>query len=128
MQVLKNIILVGMGGFIGSSLRYLVSGWAQSWMKSGVFPIGTATVNILGCLVIGFLGGWAENSQMFSPHLRLFLFLGLLGGFTTFSSFGHETMALMRDGESLLAFANVVGQIVLGFGAVMLGYNFTKFF
>jgi len=129
MQVLKNIVLVGMGGFVGSVLRYLISGWAQGWMKNAVFPVGTATVNILGCMVIGLLGGLAESSQMFSPQLRLFLFLGLLGGFTTFSTFGYETMALVRDGEMLLAFANVAIQLIFGFAAVMLGYNTaTKFF
>jgi CrcB protein len=128
MQALKNILLVGMGGFVGSALRYLVSGWAQSWMKSAVFPVGTATVNILGCLAIGLLGGLAENTQMFSPQLRLFVFLGLLGGFTTFSTFGYETMALVRDGELLLAFANVAFQLIFGFAAVLIGYNTTKFF
>ena len=128
MQVFKNIVLVGMGGFLGSVLRYLLSGWSQGWMKSAVFPVGTATVNILGCLVIGLLGGLAENNQLFSPQLRLFLFLGVLGGFTTFSTFGYETMALVRDRELLLAFANVAIQLIFGFGAVLIGYNSTKFF
>jgi CrcB protein len=128
MQALKNILLVGMGGFVGSALRYLGSGWAQSWMKSAVFPVGTATVNILGCLAIGLLGGLAENTQMFSPQLRLFVFLGLLGGFTTFSTFGYETMALVRDGELLLAFANVAFQLIFGVAAVLIGSNTTKFF
>jgi len=127
MQLFKNIVLVGMGGFAGSVLRYLVSGWSQGWMKSAVFPIGTATVNILGCLLIGLLGGWVENTQLFAPQLRLFLFLGVLGGFTTFSTFGYETMAMVRDGELLLAFANVAGQLIFGFAAVVIGYNSTRF-
>ena len=126
MQTFQNVMLVGFGGFIGSVLRYLISGWIHQILKTSSFPIGTAMVNIIGCLIIGLLGGWAEHLQALGPHARLFLFLGLLGGFTTFSAFGYETMALLRDKELLLAFVNVGMQLFLGFGAVLLGYNCSK--
>lgn len=126
MQTLRNIMLVGFGGFIGSVLRYLVSEWTRHMFGTNSFPVGTATVNITGCLIIGLLGGWAEPLQAFNPHARLFLFLGLLGGFTTFSAFGHETMTLLRDKELLLASANVSMNLLLGFGAVLLGFSCSR--
>ena len=122
MQTFQNIMMVGFGGFIGSVLRYLASGWTNNMFKTASFPIGTAAVNITGCLIIGFLGGWADNSQAISPHVRLFLFLGILGGFTTFSAFGYETVTLMRNKELFMAFLNVSVHLLLGFGAVLLGY------
>lgn len=126
MQTFQNIMLVGFGGFIGSVLRYLVSGWMHNMFKADSFPVGTAIVNITGCLVIGLLGGWADHLQALNPHTRLFLFLGLLGGFTTFSAFGYETMALLRDRELFLAFVTVSVNLLLGFGAVFLGYNCSR--
>ena len=119
-------MLVGFGGFIGSVLRYLASGWMHHIFKTDSFPVGTAMVNITGCLAIGLLGGWTEHLQTFSPHTRLFLFIGLLGGFTTFSSFGYETMALLRDEELFLAFVNVAMHLLLGFAAVLIGFNCSK--
>ena len=94
---MRQIIIVGLGGFAGSILRYLVSGWVQRLADSALFPYGTLSVNVLGCLAIGLLGGWADNAELFSPSTRLFLLIGVLGGFTTFSTFGYETMALLRD-------------------------------
>ncbi len=126
MQTFRNIMLVGFGGFSGSILRYLASGWIQHIFKTNSFPVGTAVVNITGCFIIGLLGGWAEHSQAFSPHARLFLFLGLLGGFTTFSAFGYETVTLLRNKEILLAFLNIGMHLLLGFGAVLLGFNCSK--
>ena len=126
MQTFQNIMLVGCGGFIGSVLRYLVSGCMYHLFKTASFPIGTVIVNITGCLAIGLLGGWADHFQALNPHTRLFLFLGLLGGFTTYSSFGYETMALMRDRELFLAFVSVSAHLLLGFGAVILGYNCSR--
>ena len=116
-----NVILVGIGGLIGSILRYLVSGYVQQWTQSFEFPYGTLAVNLIGCLVIGFLSQLADARGVFSTEVRVLVFVGLLGGFTTFSSFGNETMNLMRDGEMLPAFANVSAHMVLGLGAVWLG-------
>ena len=122
MQSLLNIIFVGLGGFMGSALRYLVAGWINGLFKSSSLPLGTAVVNVAGCLVIGLAGGWFAQPQAPSPHLRLLFVVGLLGGFTTFSAFGWETITLLREQQPLLALANVGGQLVLGLGAVALGF------
>lgn len=115
------IMLVGVGGFLGSVLRYLVGGWVHRVLDNPWFPYGTLFVNLIGCLIIGFLGGLTETRQVFAPETRLFLFLGVLGGFTTFSSFAYETSAFLNDGQILLASFNVGSQVVLGLVAVWLG-------
>ena len=114
-------LLVGAGGFLGSILRFAVTGWAHRVVPFAGFPWGTLAVNVIGCLAIGFLAGLGETRQLFSPEARLFLFLGLLGGFTTFSTFGYETLALLRDGEPLRAAANVTAQVLAGLAAAWLG-------
>ncbi len=125
MKQFLNILVVGAGGFLGSVFRYLVSGALQKLSPEGVFPLGTLGVNVIGCLVIGLLAGAAENMQVFGPQVRLFLFLGVLGGFTTFSSFGYETMSMLRDGQALAAMANVGLHVVAGLFAVWLGLTVT---
>jgi len=121
--VMQNILFVGLGGFVGSVLRYLVAGWVQKLSDAPFFPCGTLSVNVVGCLVIGLLGGWADNANLFSPPVRLFLLVGLLGGFTTYSTFGYETVALLRDRQALAALGYVGLHLILGFGAVALGYG-----
>jgi CrcB protein len=86
-----------------------------------VLPWGTLAVNVLGCLAIGFCGGLAESRQLFAADARLFLFIGVFGGFTTFSTFGYETFALLRDGDTLRAILNILLQIGFGLGAVWAG-------
>ncbi|MBN1270257.1 MAG: fluoride efflux transporter CrcB [Kiritimatiellae bacterium] len=120
---MRNLLIVGAGGFLGSVMRYLLSGWCQALSGSGTFPYGTLGVNAVGCLAIGFLGGLSENIDVFGRDVRLFLFLGLLGGFTTFSTFGYETMALLRDGQVVSAGINILAQVVLGLAAVWIGYG-----
>lgn len=93
----------------------------QGLLRSADFPYGTIAVNITGCLIIGFLSQLAESQGAFIPETRAFLFIGFLGGFTTFSTFGNETMNLFRDGENVLALINVAVQIGVGLGAVWLG-------
>ena len=90
------------------------------------FPYGTLAVNVAGCLAVGVLGGLTESRQILGPDLRLFLFLGLLGGFTTLSTFGYETMALLRDSEQLRAAANVLMHVFAGLFAVWLGYSLSR--
>lgn len=85
------------------------------------FPLGTLAVNILGCLLIGVLNGLAETRQVIGPELRLFLMIGMLGGFTTFSTFGYETLALIRDADLVQAMGNVMAQVFFGLIAVWLG-------
>ncbi len=123
-----NLVYVGVGGFLGSIGRYLVAGAVYQVFPNNYFPIGTAVVNILGCFVIGLLNGLTELRQLLNPEMRIFLLIGLLGGFTTFSTFGYETIASMRAGEFVSAFANVLIQVIVGLSAVWLGYNVTRYF
>jgi len=118
---LTNILLVGFGGFIGSVLRYLASGYVQQSTKSIDFPFGTLAVNVIGCFIIGFLAQLAEDRGVFTSQSRLFVFTGFLGGFTTFSSFGNETLNLARDSQMMNAFANVGANVIVGLFAVWLG-------
>jgi len=113
-----KLFLAGIGGFIGSSLRYAVTGYVQTWSRSIDFPYGTLAVNLIGCFLIGFLSQLAESRGVFTAESRTFVFIGILGGFTTFSAFGNETMNLWRDGENLLAMANVASHLLVGLGAV----------
>jgi fluoride exporter len=116
-----NILFVGLGGALGSIARYLVSTWVQTAAKSINFPFGTLTVNLVGCFVIGFLAQLAEGRGVFTSESRAFVFIGILGGFTTFSSFGNETLNLARGGEFWNALANVGLNVVIGLFAVWLG-------
>ncbi|HZQ06380.1 MAG TPA: fluoride efflux transporter CrcB [Anaerolineae bacterium] len=116
-----RIVLVGLGGAVGSILRYLVSGYVQDASGSIGFPFGTLAVNVIGCLVIGILTQLAEARGILTPEARALLVVGVMGGFTTFSTFGNETVALLRDGENILALVNIGASLVLGFGAVYIG-------
>jgi fluoride exporter len=91
-----QVFLVGAGGFLGAILRYAVGGWVHDMLNNASFPYGTLIVNAIGCLLIGFLSGLAESRSVFGPQARLFIFIGILGGFTTFSSFAYETFSLAR--------------------------------
>ena len=122
-HTVRTLFLIGTGGFIGSILRYLLSGYAQQLSKSILFPFGTLAVNLVGCALVGFLAELADHRGVVSGETRAFLIVGLLGGFTTFSAFGNETMNLLRDGEVWLAFGNIIGHTILGIGAVWLGYS-----
>ena len=117
----SQIILVGIGGFIGSVFRFLLSGFVHRLVPLSEFPFGTLAVNVLGCLLIGLLNGLAETRQIIGPELRLLLMIGMLGGFTTFSAFGYETLALIRDAEVFRATGNVFLQVFFGLVAVWMG-------
>ena len=117
------VLLVGSGGFLGSVIRYLVGQGVLSLSGNSSFPYGTLAVNLLGCLAIGILNGVAETRGLFNTEIRGLIFIGLLGGFTTFSSFSYETLALARDGEVFSAFLNVILQMSLCLGAVWAGYR-----
>lgn len=115
-------IWVGLGGFVGATGRYVVSLGVQRLLPGGVVPYGTLTVNVVGCLAIGLLGGWAEARDLHvAATLRLFLLVGVLGGFTTFSAFAFETLSLTRGGESFPALLHVALHLVLCLAAVGLG-------
>lgn len=118
---MNRILLIGIGGFLGSILRYWVSGYFQRVTGSAQFPYGTLAVNLIGCFVIGFLSQLAETYGVFTAESRAFIFVGLLGAFTTFSTFGNESMNLLRDGGNFFASINVGAHIAFGLGAVWLG-------
>lgn len=116
-----HLLLVGAGGFVGAASRYLVSGLVHRLLPETLFPVGTLTVNVLGSFAIGLLGALAESRGVLTGDARLFLFIGVLGGFTTFSTFAFETMALATDAEVLPALANVLLHLAVCLGAVWLG-------
>lgn len=121
MPSLASIFFAALGGALGSVSRYLLGVWTQSLSKSLDFPFGTLTVNLLGCFVIGFLSHLAESRGAFTPESRAFIFIGILGGFTTFSSFGNDTLNLLRDGETFNALANIGANVIVGLSLVWLG-------
>ena len=121
-----KFLFVGIGGFLGSISRYYVGGLVHRYLDKPWFPYGTLAVNIIGCLVIGFLSGLAEDYQVFSPETRLIVFIGFLGGFTTFSTFGFETFQFLRDGQLLAMVSNISLHLFFGLGAVWAGYTLSK--
>ncbi|HEX3074773.1 MAG TPA: fluoride efflux transporter CrcB [Ignavibacteriales bacterium] len=123
---MQNIILIGLGGFTGSVARYYLGGLVHKWLDLHDFPYGTVVVNIIGCIVIGFLGGLSESRAVFSPEARLFVFIGLLGGFTTFSTFGYDTFRMINSGQLMPAMLNVLVQVVFGVLSVWLGFLTSK--
>jgi CrcB protein len=114
---------IALGSAIGGAARYGCAGLAARWLGAG-FPWGTLIVNASGSLLIGFLAALMapDGRLLAAPDVRAFLMIGILGGFTTFSSFSLETLNLVRDGEWLFAVANVVLSVVLCLVAVWLGY------
>ena len=118
---MKAVLLVALGGAVGSVARYKLSGLILHHTIDWRFPAGTFAVNVLGCLAAGVLAGLAEKHDMLSADARLLLFTGLLGGFTTFSAFGLETMHLLKRGEIAVAAANVVLSVAAGLVALWIG-------
>ena len=121
MPSVDTVIFVAIGGALGSVFRYTLGTWTQTASKSIYFPYGTLAVNLIGCFIIGFLAQLAETRGVFTSESRAFIFIGILGGFTTFSSFGNETINLLRDGETLNALANVGANVIFGLILVWLG-------
>lgn len=119
-----RIFIIGLGGAIGTMLRYFMGGLEYRF-SNGVFPVSTLVVNVTGSLVVGFLWGIVDRFTI-SPNIRLFIFIGVLGGYTTFSTFSLETFNLMRAGEYRIAFFNVAFSVVLCVGAVFTGYVASK--
>jgi len=118
---MESILIIGLGGFIGAVLRYGLSGYVQALSGSIYFPYGTLAVNLLGCFVIGFLSQLVESHGLLGPKTRSFLLIGLLGSFTTFSTFGNESLNLLLDGDNFFSLANISIHILLGLGFVWLG-------
>jgi len=114
-------LLIGVGGFLGSVARYTLSGTIQGLARSETFPYGTLVVNVIGCFAVGLVSYLAESRGAFTADTRAFIVVGVLGGFTTFSAFGNETINLVRGAEGWLASVNVIAHVVLGLGAVWAG-------
>ena len=123
-----NILLIGIGGFLGAVSRYYLGGYVHQLLDKHNFPYGTFAVNVIGCLLIGFLGGFTESKQFISDEARTLLFIGFLGAFTTFSTFGYETMKLIWEQQMLMAGVNVSIHVILGLLAVWLGHLLSKLF
>ena len=124
--MLSRLLFVGIGGFIGAALRYVTSGIVGRLTTKGGFPYGTFVVNMVGCLLIGFLAGLADSRDLFTATSRAFVFTGVLGAFTTFSTFSYETMGLFQNGQTSPALTNLGLQIFLGLVAVWGGIQLAK--
>ncbi|GAB5407893.1 MAG: fluoride efflux transporter CrcB [Balneolaceae bacterium] len=125
---ITSLLAVGAGGFLGAISRYLLSVSVDEYLKSEQFPLGIFIVNIVGCFFIGLLAGVFELKGWMNIELRLFIFTGFLGGFTTFSTFVNDSFLLGKEGEMMAALLNVGGQVLLGLIFVWLGYSVVKFF
>lgn len=121
----KFALIVGAGGFVGSITRYLLSKLVQEASQSA-FPYGTLIVNISGCLLIGFILGIAEKSTWMSPELRMFLMVGICGGYTTFSTFAAENLNMMRDGQFYYILIYTSLSVLTCLIAVYLGHLASK--
>lgn len=121
---MKTVLVIGVGSFIGGTLRYLVAQQVQKNFLS-TFPFGTLSVNIVGCFLIGLVFALSDRGNL-SQEWRLFLATGICGGFTTFSAFSNETIALLRDGQFLYAGLYVTSSVTLGLVATFLGYMILK--
>ena len=116
-----DILMIGLGGFIGAILRYQISGYVQGFSKSDVFPYGTLAVNVLGSFVIGILFYFIESRGTLDPQARAFVLIGVLGAFTTFSTFSIETLNYLLSGEIQWAVLNLTANCFLGLLAAWMG-------
>jgi CrcB protein len=128
-----KIVLIAVGGAFGSLLRYFVQGWVQragnDWSErllGASFPIGTFVVNTTACLAIGLLAGFFASPQLMREEYRIGLTVGVLGGYSTFSTFGLESFNLANDGELALALGNMILSCAVGFAAVWAGYRIAE--
>jgi len=116
----RALLLVGLGGLLGSVARYL--GYlAALRLGAGPFPYGTLVINVLGSFLIGVVYGWTARTSLPGAEIRLFLATGFCGGFTTFSAFSMENITLLKSGNLSYAFLYISGSVLLGIGACLLG-------
>ena len=121
---MKSFLLVFLGGGLGSALRYLVASAMNQYSK--VLPFGTFTVNIIGCLLIGMILGYAQRENTLTSNQTLLLATGFCGGFTTFSAFANENLELIKNGEILNLSVYTIGSILVGVLAVFIGFYLTN--
>ncbi|WP_371366624.1 Putative fluoride ion transporter CrcB [Sporomusa rhizae] len=123
---MESVLIVAVGGGIGSVARYLVSSWAAGRFGSD-FPYGTLFVNVAGCFIIGFFMALVTEKVVTKPEWRLFITTGFLGGLTTFSSFSYETIKLLQEADTAFAAYNILGNCIIGFFATWVGISFAKY-
>ncbi len=117
---MSGYLAVMTGGAVGASLRYLVSGLVYQRLGTS-FPYGTLAVNVVGCFLIGLVMSVTEDRFIINQNFRLFLTVGMFGGFTTFSTYSYESLVLLRDGQGVYAMMNLAGSVVAGLAAVYVG-------
>jgi fluoride exporter len=122
---MKILLAIGTGSFIGGVFRFLLSQFITG--KISPFPFGTLAVNVIGCFLIGIVFGFSEKGHV-PAEWRLFLATGILGGFTTFSAFSYETVAMFRDDQFWYALAYIFASVLVGIGATFAGISLIKFF
>ena len=118
---MEKILWIGAGGAVGAVLRYVVSDTVQGMSRNSGFPYGTLVVNLVGCFLIGLLSILAETRGVFSSQVSAFIFIGVLGALTTFSTFSNETMVLLQAGRTAHVLENIAANTGLGLMAVWLG-------
>jgi fluoride exporter len=118
---MEKILWISAGGAVGAVLRYLVSGVVQGMARNEGFPYGTLAVNLTGCLLIGLLSVVAETNGVFTGEIRAFIFIGVLGALTTFSTFSNDSMVLLRAGKTGGMLMNLLANTGLGLLMVWLG-------
>lgn len=123
--MLRDFFLVGIGSFFGGGLRLVVSKLVQSCFL-GAFPWGTLLVNVLGCLLLGFLYGLDATCRWMSPTTKLILTTGFCGGFTTFSTFMNESVTLQKEGQGIYVLLYIIGSLALGMLMVVVGNQIAK--
>jgi CrcB protein len=121
----RGLLLIGLGGGIGSICRYLSQQYVQNNYPASI-PLGTLLVNITGCFIIGVVYALSERGSLISPEVRVFLATGFCGGFTTYSSFAYENVSMVLDGEFYYTTLYLLISVVIGFGAVHAGILFIK--
>lgn len=126
--MIERVIAVGIGGAIGSILRYLASLWIANKYQVGNFPLATFLINISGCILIGLFIGLFERGQLINSDIKLLLITGVCGGYTTFSTFSLENIQLINNGNYLTACIYAIASVLLGIGAVWLGGSIAKLF
>ena len=118
---MRDLLLVGVGGFVGAIARHAMGSSVLALSGQTRFPVGTLAVNVVGCALIGVFAAFVEAIPALNGPARLLLVTGVLGGFTTFSAFGLETMLMLRRGDTMLAAGYVAASVVLGLLAVWIG-------
>ena len=121
---MKSFLLVFLGGGLGSALRYLVASAMNQYSK--VLPFGTFTVNILGCLLIGMILGYAQRENTLTSNQTILLATGFCGGFTTFSAFANENLELIKNGEIFNFSFYTIGSVLIGILAIFIGFYLTN--